>query len=69
MVVVQASIKKVRELTEQGIIQGGMIPKVQCCVASVAQGVQAAHIIDGRQQHSLLVEILSQDGSGTMLTG
>ena len=45
-----------------------MIPKVQCCVRSIAQGVQAAHIIDGRQPHSLLQEILTDEGVGTMIT-
>eukprot|EP00238_Polyblepharides_amylifera_P008167 CAMPEP_0196584724 /NCGR_PEP_ID=MMETSP1081-20130531/48200_1 /TAXON_ID=36882 /ORGANISM="Pyramimonas amylifera, Strain CCMP720" /LENGTH=375 /DNA_ID=CAMNT_0041906037 /DNA_START=58 /DNA_END=1185 /DNA_ORIENTATION=+ len=68
-IISKASIKEIRQLTERGIIVGGMIPKVQCCTASLAQGVKAAHIIDGRQPHSLLVEIMSPEGSGTMITG
>eukprot|EP00240_Pyramimonas_obovata_P005141 CAMPEP_0118933864 /NCGR_PEP_ID=MMETSP1169-20130426/12753_1 /TAXON_ID=36882 /ORGANISM="Pyramimonas obovata, Strain CCMP722" /LENGTH=394 /DNA_ID=CAMNT_0006876687 /DNA_START=41 /DNA_END=1225 /DNA_ORIENTATION=+ len=68
-IISRASIKEVRELKEAGVIQGGMIPKVNCCVASIAQGVKAAHIIDGRMPHSLLVEIMSPEGSGTMISG
>jgi len=52
-----------------GIIAGGMIPKVECCVRCIAQGVNAAHIIDGRQPHSLLMELLTDEGVGTMITG
>ena len=55
-------------LIDKEVIAGGMIPKVQCCVRSIAQGVQAAHIIDGRQPHSLLQEILTDEGVGTMIT-
>jgi len=68
-IVSQASIKEIRELKESDVIQGGMIPKVNCCVASIAQGVKTAHIVDGRMPHSLLVEIMSPEGSGTMITG
>ena len=53
-------------LRAAGTLHGGMIPKVECCVRSIAQGVQAAHIIDGRQPHSLLQEILTDEGVGTM---
>jgi len=63
------SIRDSRELIEEGVIAGGMIPKVECCVRSLAQGVGAAHIIDGRQQHSLLQELLTDEGVGTMITG
>mmetsp|Transcript_32444 Transcript_32444/g.54444 ORF Transcript_32444/g.54444 Transcript_32444/m.54444 type:complete len:380 (-) Transcript_32444:255-1394(-) len=68
-IISRASIKEIKQLKEANIIQGGMIPKVNCCVASIAQGVKAAHIIDGRLPHSLLVEIMSPEGSGTMITG
>jgi len=51
------------------VIAGGMIPKVECCVKSIAQGVKSAHIIDGRAPHSLLLEILTDEGAGTMITG
>ena len=60
-------IQKARELIEQGIVSGGMIPKVNCCVRSLAQGVRAAHILDGRLPHSLLLEILTDEGIGSMI--
>ncbi|MFQ3679520.1 MAG: acetylglutamate kinase, partial [Pseudanabaenaceae cyanobacterium] len=60
-------IQEARRAIESGIVAGGMIPKVQCCVRSLAQGVRAAHIIDGRVPHSLLLEIFSDGGVGSML--
>ncbi|BAZ45384.1 acetylglutamate kinase [Chondrocystis sp. NIES-4102] len=60
-------IQKARNLIEQGIVSGGMIPKVECCVRSLAQGVRAAHILDGRLPHSLLLEILTDEGIGSMI--
>ena len=46
-----------------------LLCRVQCCVRCIAQGVQATHIIDGRQNHSLLMELLTDEGVGTMITG
>jgi acetylglutamate kinase len=63
------SIRDCRTLVEEGVIAGGMIPKVQCCVRCIAQGVTAAHIIDGRSPHSVLMELLTDEGVGTMITG
>jgi acetylglutamate kinase len=60
-------IQKARELIDRGIVSGGMIPKVNCCVRSLAQGVRAAHILDGRLPHSLLLEILTDEGIGSMI--
>lgn len=60
-------IQQARELISQGIVAGGMIPKVNCCVRSLAQGVKAAHIIDGRLPHALLLEIFTNEGIGSML--
>jgi len=60
-------IQKARELIDRGIVSGGMIPKVSCCVRSLAQGVRAAHILDGRLPHSLLLEILTDEGIGSMI--
>jgi acetylglutamate kinase len=60
-------IKQARDLIEEGIVSGGMIPKVQCCVRSLAQGVRAAHIIDGRIPHALLLEIFTDRGIGSMI--
>jgi acetylglutamate kinase len=63
----QLDIQKARKLIEQGIVSGGMIPKVNCCVRSLAQGVGAAHILDGRIPHALLLEILTDEGIGSMI--
>ncbi|MCT7986138.1 acetylglutamate kinase [Laspinema sp. A4] len=63
----QLDIQQARELMKTGVVSGGMIPKVTCCVRSLAQGVKAAHIIDGRIPHSLLLEILTDTGIGSMI--
>ena len=60
-------IQRARELIADGIVSGGMIPKVNCCVRSLAQGVGAAHILDGRIPHALLLEIFSDLGIGSMI--
>ncbi|MEX0271777.1 acetylglutamate kinase [Leptolyngbyaceae cyanobacterium UHCC 1019] len=60
-------IQEARNLIEVGIVAGGMIPKVTCCVRSLAQGVRAAHILDGRLPHSLLLEIFTDAGIGSMI--
>lgn len=68
--ITRVDIPGARQLIETGVVSGGMIPKVLCCIRSLAQGVRAAHIIDGREPHSLLLEILTDDaGIGTMITG
>lgn len=54
-------------LVKDGVIQGGMIPKVDCCVEAVRSGVRRAHILDGRIPHSILIEMLSNAGVGTMI--
>jgi acetylglutamate kinase len=55
-------------MIEQGIINGGMIPKIQCCVQAIAGGVGKVHIIDGRLPHAILLEIFTDEGIGTMVT-
>ena len=60
-------IQQARELIGSGIVAGGMIPKVTCCVRSLAQGVRAAHILDGRLPHALLLEVFSYLGVGSMI--
>ena len=60
-------IQKARDLIDRGVVSGGMIPKVSCCVRSLAQGVKAAHILDGRLPHSLLLEVLTDEGIGSMI--
>ncbi|MEO1146583.1 MAG: acetylglutamate kinase [Cyanobacteria bacterium J06638_22] len=63
----ELDIQEARNLIEAGIVGGGMIPKVNCCVRSLAQGVKAAHIIDGRQAHALLLEIFTDTGIGSKI--
>ncbi|HEY9695111.1 MAG TPA: acetylglutamate kinase [Oculatellaceae cyanobacterium] len=63
----KVDIQEARQLIKSGVVSGGMIPKVSCCVRSLAQGVKAAHIIDGRIPHSLLLEIFTDAGIGSML--
>ncbi|MBD2628389.1 MULTISPECIES: acetylglutamate kinase [Nostocaceae] len=67
--IAKVDIPEARELIADGIVSGGMIPKVTCCVRSLAQGVKAAHIIDGRIPHALLLEIFTDVGIGTMILG
>ncbi len=59
-------VYEVNSLMKKGIISGGMIPKVDCCVRAIRQNVKKAVIIDGRIPHSILIEMLSKDGIGTM---
>ena len=54
-------------LVASGVISGGMIPKMECCVDAIAGGVERVHILDGRIPHSILIELLSDEGIGTML--
>lgn len=61
-------VSEVPALIKKGVISGGMIPKVDCCVEAVRQGVERANIQDGRVPHSILVELLSDDGVGTMFS-
>ena len=59
------SEKEVKELIKNGTIAGGMIPKVEAALYAVDKGVEKAHIIDGRIEHSILLELLTSDGIGT----
>lgn len=60
------NVSDVPRLKHEGIIKGGMIPKIDCCVEAVRNGVNRAHIIDGRLEHSILLELFSDEGIGTM---
>jgi len=60
-------IEKTEALKEDGTIQGGMVPKVDACIEALRGGVKKAHIIDGRVEHSLLLEILTSSGVGTCI--
>lgn len=60
-------LKDTEELFETGVISGGMIPKVECCVDAINHGVKKVIILDGRVPHSLLVELFTDEGAGTMV--
>lgn len=64
----EVKLSEVPGLTEQGIISGGMIPKVQSCVKALENGVKKAVMIDGRIEHSILIEMFSDEGIGTLFT-
>ena len=62
-------VSEAPQLMREGIISGGMIPKIECCVEAIRQGVDKVFILDGRVPHSLLIETLTNEGIGTMLYG
>jgi acetylglutamate kinase len=64
-----ATRSELDKLKKDGIINKGMIPKVDCCQIAIDSGVKRAHIIDGRLPHALLIELFTDEGIGTMLTG
>ncbi len=59
-------VSEVPRLKKEGVLSGGMIPKIECCVEAVRRGVRRTHIIDGRIPHSILIEMLTHEGIGTM---
>ena len=61
-------ISEIPDMIEKGIIGGGMIPKVECCVDALKNGVSKVFIIDGRVEHSIIMEMLTDEGLGTMFT-
>ena len=63
------SVSEAKELYENGVISGGMIPKVDCCIEAIGHGVKNVIIMDGRVPHSILMEILTDEGAGTMVMG
>lgn len=64
----QLDVEQVRALIDEGTIKDGMIPKVECCLEALSQGVRRAHIVDGRVQHAILLEIFTDEGgAGTLL--
>ena len=60
-------VDEIPSLIEEGIISGGMIPKIETCLIAINNGVKSCHIIDGRKKHSLLLEIFTTNGIGTMI--
>ncbi len=67
-IISEMNITEIPELIERGVITGGMIPKAECCVNSVRRGVKRAIILDGRLKHSILMEMLTKGGVGSMIT-
>ena len=65
----ELSVLEAARLRDEGVISGGMIPKVECCVEAIRQGVRKVIIMDGRVPHSILMEILTDEGAGTMIKG
>jgi len=63
----KTNLKEARVFIDKKIVTEGMIPKTECCIRALAQGVKAAHIIDGRIEHSLLLEIFTNSGIGTKI--
>ena len=63
------TVSEAKELFDQGVISGGMIPKVQCCIDAIDHGVKKVVIMDGRIPHSLLIETMTDEGAGTMVEG
>jgi acetylglutamate kinase len=62
------SLQTVNRLIEDGTVTGGMLPKIQCALDAIAGGAQSAHIIDGRVNHAVLLEIFTHSGVGTLIT-
>ena len=63
------TVSEARRLFDEGVISGGMIPKVDCCVEAIEKGVKHVVIMDGRVPHSILMELLTDEGAGTMVMG
>lgn len=63
------TVSEAKALFEDGTISGGMIPKVECCISAIEQGVKNVVIMDGRVPHSILMELLTDEGAGTMVKG
>ena len=65
----EIAVSEARSLYDEGIISGGMIPKVECCIEAINEGVNNVVIMDGRVSHSILMELLTDEGAGTMVKG
>ena len=64
----EMDISDARRLMQQGVISGGMIPKVECCIDALENGVERVIILDGRIPHAILIETLTYEGAGTMVS-
>ena len=65
----EISVIEASQLRREGVISGGMIPKMECCVEAIRRGVRKVIIMDGRVPHSILMELLTDEGAGTMVKG
>ncbi len=65
----ELTVSQARELFSSGVISGGMIPKVECCIEALNKGVKNVAIMDGRIPHSILMELLTNEGAGTLVRG
>ena len=63
------TVTEAKQLFDEGVISGGMIPKVDCCIEAIGKGVKHVVIMDGRVPHSILMELLTDEGAGTMVMG
>ena len=68
-IIKRVKTEEARELFNQGVITGGMIPKVECCIEAIEKGVRRVTILDGRGPHAVLLELLTDEGAGTLVKG
>ena len=67
--ITELTVSEAKQLYQEGVISGGMIPKVDCCIEALTHGVKNVIIMDGRVPHSILMELLTDEGAGTMVKG
>ncbi len=65
--VTDLEVSRLDEMVSTGVIHGGMLPKIQCAVDAVQAGVRTAHILDGRVEHALLLDLFTNEGVGTLI--
>ncbi len=68
-IIKRVNTEEARQLFAEGVISGGMIPKVECCIEAIEKGVRRVTILDGRVPHALLLELLTDEGAGTLVKG
>lgn len=68
-IIKKVTTEEARQLFDEGVISGGMIPKVECCIDAIEKGVRRVTILDGRVPHALLLELLTDEGAGTLVKG
>ncbi len=68
-IIPELTVQQAARLKAEGVINGGMIPKVECCVEAIARGARRVVIMDGRVPHSILMELLPDEGAGTWIKG